>query len=84
MKILKFSAEWCGPCKALAQTISSLEATRVEIEEVDIDKDTQKLTQTFKVRGVPTLIALDDSGNELSRKVGSLTVSQYNEWIGSL
>jgi thioredoxin 1 len=61
MKIIKFSAEWCGPCKMLdkqlPQVIEHFESKGIvlEIEKVDIDLDKEKANQ-YDIMGVPTLI----------------------------
>ena len=61
-KILLFSAPWCSACKSL-----KLELERVSsgplYEEVDADtEEGSALVKTYGIRGLPTLIKLDDSG----------------------
>lgn len=77
-KIYKFSATWCGPCKLLSRNLSSIESP-IEIEEVDIDANPE-LTQQFKVRGVPTLVLIEDDV-ELKRKVGVISGEEFLNWI---
>ena len=39
-RLLKFTADWCGPCKRIAGPIQDLaKKYNVEIETIDIDKD---------------------------------------------
>ena len=38
MKVLKFEASWCSPCKMLKEVIKNIE-TDVVIESVDIDEN---------------------------------------------
>lgn len=61
IKLYKFYAEWCGPCK---QQTKLLEETPVcvEVIPVDVDKEEEKATN-FGVRGLPTLILVDDEDN---------------------
>jgi len=54
----------------------------IEFVDVDIDPDT---TAKYNIRGIPTLVLLDDDGKELGRKVGEMQedtlrafVSLYN------
>ena len=76
MKALKFSASWCGPCKSLSKVIETAgDKLPVEIEEVDIDT-TGSRSAEYNIRSVPTMVLLDDSGNELKRYVGSMNESQ--------
>lgn len=75
MKILKFSASWCGPCKMLSMTLAGIkDEIPYPIEEIDIDAN-QELAQKFGIRGVPTLI-LVDGVTEIKRKSGVLTAAE--------
>ena len=81
MKVLKFSASWCGPCKMLGKIIESVkDQTDMSIEEVDIDQQTE-LAKQYQIRGVPTLVLLDNAGNEVKRKSGAMTGPQFLEFI---
>ena len=64
-KIYYFSAPWCGPCKQLGPT---MERSGLPYQKVDVDNDTE-LSAKFGIRNVPTLVKVDDSGNEISRIV---------------
>ena len=40
MKLLKFHAEWCGPCKAMTALIENIrEQIKIPIEEINVDHD---------------------------------------------
>ena len=77
-KIYKFSATWCGPCKMLAKTLSTVESP-IEIEEVNIDAN-PTLTQQYRIRGVPTLV-LVDGDTEVKRKTGVMSAADYLTWV---
>ena len=77
-KVLKFSASWCQPFKMLSKTIEGM-TIETPIEEVDID-DNQELAVEYKVRGVPTLVMLDDD-KEVKRITGALSSTQLEEWL---
>ena len=79
-KIYKFSATWCGPCKMLAKTLQNVN-TEIEIEEVDVDQN-GGLAQQYKVRGVPTLVMIED-GIELKRVVGVKSKEELENWINN-
>lgn len=77
-KILKFSATWCQPCKALSKTMEALDLG-VRVEEIDIDQNDQ-LAAEFKIRGVPTLILVRD-GKEVARTSGTKTAEQLKQFV---
>lgn len=81
MKVLKFSASWCQPCKMLQKIIDVAgDKITVDIESIDIDEDTKTAMQ-YNVRGVPTLVLIDDVGNEIKRNVGMITEERLLEWL---
>jgi thioredoxin-like negative regulator of GroEL len=81
MKLLKFSAAWCQPCKTLTHSIntSSLKE-QIEIEEVDVDAS-MDLAIGFSIKSVPILVLLDDKGTEIARKGAVTNAKQIEEWL---
>lgn len=56
--LVDFSAEWCGPCKALGPVIDALAteyAGRVKIGAVDVDKN-QSLAVKYGISAIPTVL----------------------------
>jgi len=82
MKILRFTASWCEPCKALSKTIDRID-TEVPIQVIDID-DEPELAQHFNIRSVPTLVKIDEDKKEVERTVGMATQSDLDKFINSL
>ncbi len=81
MKVLKFYADWCGPCKALSQVIKNAgDKVTVTIEDVNIDENLF-MAQDFKVRGVPTMVIVDESENEIRRKVGMMNEEELLQFL---
>ena len=97
MNLLKFSAEWCGPCKALKPVIEelvkqdkykdSVQLIEVDIEGEDIvpefNVEPNDLVLRYMVRNVPTLIAVNEEGREIGRKVGNLPKSELEKFLDS-
>lgn len=81
MKILKFSSATCMPCKQLAKIIDGLDhEVKSLFEEYTSENDITKFME-FNVRSVPTLIAVDESGNELRRSTGMIQRDGLLEFI---
>jgi thioredoxin 1 len=60
MKLLKFSATFCQPCKTLDATLKRIlpDYPDITLEEIDISDDAD-LARQHGVRSVPTLILGD-------------------------
>lgn len=80
MKLLKFYAEWCQPCKMLSNVMKDMEFP-YPIEEIDVDKNMETAMQ-FGVRGVPALILVDENNNPTKRVNGFLNEQQLKEQLG--
>lgn len=80
--ILKFSANWCKPCTQLQKQIDELviDTEIFTIEYYDIE-EWPDLAKEYNIRSIPTLIKLDESLTEVSRKIGSLTNEQLLEFV---
>lgn len=81
MKVLKFYATWCGPCKGLTMTLNGMaDKITMPIEEVDIDAN-MDVARQYNVRSVPTMVVVDDTGAEVKRVVGMMNESQIVEFL---
>lgn len=82
MKILKFSASWCGPCKALSQNIGTLPAEdQMKFEELDVDTCDKALLATYNVRAVPTMVVLSDKGSIIKTVTGVQPIHKLKELL---
>lgn len=79
MKILKFFADWCAPCKMLTNTMEQMDID-IPLENIDIEQ-TPSVAAQYGVRGVPTVVLVDDGGTEVKRFVGYKTEKQIAEWL---
>ena len=68
--MVKFSAQWCGPCKAVAPIIEKMEPSYPKITFVDVDVDKlSSVAQRFSVTSIPTFVFMS-SGTETGRVLG--------------
>ena len=83
LKVTKFSAAWCGPCKVLAPIFDQVksEVSDVSFQEVDVDAESALAIQ-YKVRGVPTIV-IEKDGQEVKRIVGGTTQAALTSTINS-
>jgi thioredoxin 1 len=77
-RVLRFTASWCGPCKMLAKNLEEIN-TNIPVEVVDIDVNTE-VAMDYGVRGVPTLIMLDEN-IEVKRLVGMQSLKTLEDWF---
>jgi thioredoxin 1 len=68
--VKKFSAVWCGPCRALAPVMNEIKGqfSNVKFEDIDIDEYSDE-TEKYGVRSVPTVVIVKD-GVEINRFTG--------------
>ena len=78
-RVIRFTASWCQPCKMLARNLEDI-TTNIPIENVDIDEN-QDAAMEYGVRGVPTMIMLDENNTEIKRMVGMQSLKVLEDWF---
>lgn len=75
--VKKFSAAWCGPCKALAPVINEIKGqfSNVQFEDYDVDVAYDEATK-YGIRSVPTVI-IEQDGKEVNRFTGMSSKMTY-------
>lgn len=83
LKVLKFSASWCGPCKVFSPIFNEVRSqmSDVSFAEVDVDQSSD-LAIKYGIRGVPTLI-IEKDGQVVDRKSGVLQNQALTQLINS-
>lgn len=69
--IIKFGAEWCGPCKAMKPLLAELESDGITVIDVDVDVDWE-LADVYSVRSIPLLLYFIN-GEQVNSSTGSLS-----------
>ena len=77
MRILKFYAQWCAPCKKLSKDLAN---ENIRVESIDIEQEAD-LVDEFGVRSVPTTIILDENDKEIKRWVGTFNVKEIHDYL---
>jgi thioredoxin 1 len=82
--LVDFSAEWCGPCKAMHPILQELAGrvkSKAKIVKIDVDRN-QSLSAKLKIMGVPTFIVYKN-GEQVWRASGMQSVNKLEEVINS-
>lgn len=80
-ELLKFKAEWCGPCKAVTPILDQVVAANENVRLIEVDVDKQpELAQQYRVKGLPTVVALQD-GVEVARVTGVSNRRVYEQLV---
>src|SRR5213075_1839476 len=62
--IVDFWAEWCGPCKMIAQLLDEIareKAGAVKVAKVNVDEN-QSLAFKYNIRAIPSLLFFKNGG----------------------
>ena len=85
--IIKFSADWCYPCKRLEATINELDPNRtnnIPFYEINVDDAfADEITEKLNVRGIPVLFSFKD-GNVVESLVGAVGSDKIYNMIEKL
>lgn len=81
MKILRFTAKWCTPCKSLEKLLQEIGVDGKQIEVLDIDQTDRSILMQYGVRSVPTMIKIDENGHVLGALVGLHDRQKLTDWI---
>jgi len=79
--LLKFTADWCGPCKAFNPTLNQAAENHPDIRfvEVDVQKD-PNLASQFQVRSIPAVFGFKDGQQEFNF-VGALPAAELEKHL---
>ena len=80
-KVIKFSAAWCGPCKAMKPQFEkfqdSFKEEGIEMVDLDVDQNHEEAAK-YGVRSIPYTIFIKDDEVKKSL-VGMQTAKQLSE-----
>ena len=69
MKLIKFSLPTCKPCIVLSKQMEDLDLSNYEVQEINLHEndETKALGEKYGIKSVPTIVAVDEEGNEIKR-----------------
>lgn len=82
-QVIKFYANWCGPCKVYGPTFTKVRQELeggIEFLEINIEEDPDNLSGQHKVRGIPHTVVVEN-GEEVKSQSGRLSEEQLKELI---
>jgi thioredoxin len=83
--IIKFTAEWCGPCKMMNPVLEQIEKDydgKLDIYNVDVDNEHEPAA-AFGIRSIPNMIFIPIDGAP-ERMVGALPRKSVTDAIKRL
>jgi thioredoxin 1 len=82
--LLKFEADWCGPCRAIAPYVNELadNHTDITVRAINADKPSMyNVLQTYKVRSIPHLVYISPAG-EIKTLTGARSKKDIYSLVG--
>lgn len=81
LKVLYFSAPWCGPCKMFGPAFDEVVAQfdDIDVQKINIDED-KEAAVNYTVSSIPTVILMKGS-TIIIRHKGVMPKNQLKEFI---
>ena len=84
IKVIKFYADWCGPCRVYAKTFDKVSEElkdKYDFVNINVETDTTGLAAEYKVTGIPTTVVID--GDKVKSESGRMDEKRLKAFIGS-
>lgn len=82
MKLIHFTAEWCGPCQMMKPMIAQVLEDHPEIDYVAIDIDQDRdMAIDFQIMSVPTFIIFEGD-QQVTRFSGGMPKQKFLDALG--
>jgi len=70
IEVIKFYANWCGPCKVYAKVfdkVSEQLRDQVRFVNINIEEDDTGLTEKYNIQSIPTTVIIKDGQEKLHK-----------------
>jgi len=81
--LVKFEADWCMPCKAMASVVEEIANQHPDFKVVAVNVDgegMEEALQTYEVRAVPTFVHVKQ-GNAVRSDSGTLSKAELTSLL---
>jgi len=83
-QVIKFYAEYCGPCKVYAPSFKKvkqeLESEEIIFTEINVENDPDNLSGQYGVRGIPHTVLVKD-GVKVKEQSGRIPEEELKRFI---
>jgi|TARA_R100000149_G_C5818624_1_gene98861 thioredoxin 1 len=82
IKVIKFYADWCGPCKLYAKIFDKVTQElkdSIEVQNINVEKDRTGLAAEYKVTSIPYTVVINN-GN-IKNEVGLMDEKTLKKFI---
>lgn len=85
-EVIKFSASWCGPCKAYGPIFEKVskndELKDIKFTEMDVESDeATPLVEKYGIKGVPATMIVDENREPIKQVLGPIPETNLIELI---
>ena len=82
MKLLQYSIDNCKSCDQISNLLTKINIKDILLDKIDATSLSPESLKQTGIKTVPTLVLLNDEGQEVSRKSGALTKKQLEVFLG--
>ena len=83
-QVIKFYADWCGPCKVYGPNFErvkqELQSDEIIFTEINVETDTENLSGEYGVRGIPHTVLLEN-GVKVKEQSGRMPDEMLKKFI---
>lgn len=86
LKLLKFSASWCGPCKMQKEELAK-NPIGIDIQEINIDStapEDMELVERYRIMSIPNMVLIDNHDVVQARFIGYTSSDKIKEAISEI